>query len=114
MIRRPQSRHTGARSVDLDGAARLMEKRAIIAALLVAALHLPVPAVFLPPAETPPRPVQTRGASRGKAGGTLGACTCGTIHSGRRAGTHSLGRSAAQDGAGARTPVQSSGVEPWR
>src|SRR5262245_11129151 len=56
MIRRPQSRHTGARSVDLDGAARLMEKRAIIAALLMAGLLILYQTLFFHPSDTPPPP----------------------------------------------------------
>src|SRR5215471_11617743 len=54
MTRHPEFRHIRARSADLDGAARLMEKRAIIAALLMAGLLILYQTLFFHPSETPP------------------------------------------------------------
>jgi YidC/Oxa1 family membrane protein insertase len=54
MIRRPTYRHAQERGVNLDGAAGLMEKRAIVAALLMAGLLILYQTLFVHSPETPP------------------------------------------------------------
>ena len=54
MIRHRVSRHAQERGVNLDGAAGLMEKRAIVAALLMAGLLILYQTLFVHSPETPP------------------------------------------------------------
>jgi len=54
LIRRPACRHAQERGVNRDGAAGLMEKRAIVAALLMAGLLILYQTLFVHAPETPP------------------------------------------------------------
>src|SRR3972149_1901541 len=56
MIRRPVRRHARERGVNLEEDAGLMEKRAIIAALLMAGLLIAYQSFFMRPSETPAPP----------------------------------------------------------
>src|SRR3989338_9883743 len=56
MIRRPVRRHARERGINLEGDTGLMEKRAIIAALLMAGLLIAYQTFFMQSPETPLAP----------------------------------------------------------